>query len=264
MKPFKGRARSRQRGATAVVVAVSLMLFMAVGALGVDVTKLVGKRQEVQNALDSAATAGAQWLPDNPAKAELDAKKFAALNSPGLVPTTELRCVVAFLTTKGAPDWATAQTQCDITSKSYDPVNCSETICALPCTADKRCNTMVVRAVEDVDYDFGPIIGYPTGTTGVMVAAACRGTCGTSTPNPMNVVLMADRTASMEADDIDSMKEGILSMLPTMTRAQQYLAFGAIHKSVTVDGCVTKVSWKVGAGAPDGLHQRRRYQEPGW
>lgn len=244
MKPFQGRGKSRQRGATAVVVAVSLMLFMAVGALGVDVAKLVGKRQEVQNALDAAATAGAQMLPDNPARAQLDAKAFAALNSPGVVPTTELRCVVAFLTRTGAPDWATAQTQCNITSHSYDPANCNEVICALPCTVTDRCNTMVVRAVEDVDFDFGPIIGYPTGTTGTMVAAACRGTCGTSTPNPMNVVLMADRTASMEYPDIPTMQDGIRSMLPTMTRSQQYLAFGAIHKSVTVDGCVTGVPGK--------------------
>ena len=109
---------------------------------------------------------------------------------------------------------------------------CNESICAFPCDPAKGlCNTISVWDSKLVKYDFAPVIGYKEGNTGVIVSTACKGSCGTEVPNPMDVVIMADRTASMEYDDRASMKTAILESLKTMNPAMHYAAFGALHKS---------------------------------
>lgn len=251
----KRTRRRNEQGAVAVVVAISLTVLMAAAAVGVDLARLVYERGALQNALDAAATAAVQKLPTNALQAVIDAKVFASNNmvAAGLGtinPQTALRCVVASNGDKDnpVPDWATVASQCGITSHAYDILTCNESICSLPCTTSQSCNTIIVKYDKTVNYSFGPAIGIPTGQTGAIVSAACRGLCGKASPNPMNVVVMADRTASMDGDDITSMKGGIEEMLTDMTRTQQYVAFGAIHKSVTIGNCVTKVPGKGRSG----------------
>lgn len=249
------RRRRSERGAVAIVIALSILVLMGAAAVGVDVSRLVYERQQLRNALDAAAAAGAQQLPGDALAAIQDAEDFASANMVSanlgaITPNVALRCVVPLNSATNAPDWVTAASQCGITSHAWDPLTCNTQICSLPCTTSQFCNTIVVRHEKQVDFSFGPAIGIPTGTTGAITSAACRGACGASVPNPMNVVVMADRTASMSSAHITQMKAGINGMLTTMTRTQQYVAFGAIHKSVTRNGCVTKVPAK---GAPVGL-----------
>jgi Flp pilus assembly protein TadG len=248
MKAIKRlRAARREKGAVAIVVGLAMVMLMTAAALGVDISKLVYERQQLRNALDAAAAAGAQQLPGDPDQAISDAKNFAAANNAGVVPSVSLRCVVGYNSSTASPDWVTVASQCGITNKVFDAANCNTFICSIPCTVDDSCNTIVVSANKTVDYTFGPAIGIPTGRTGAITSAACRGSCGTIVPNPMNVVVMADRTASMDSADITQMKTGINNMLKTMTRTQQYVAFGAIHKSLNRNSCVTSVP-KNGAG----------------
>ena len=100
---------------------------------------------------------------------------------------------------------------------------------------------------------FGPAINIPSGTTGAMATVSCRGSCGgEAAPNPMNIVVMSDRTASIVGartstvsssgavsgtgsdSNLSGLRTGLESMLKSMTPDQQYVAFGAIHKSRTV------------------------------
>lgn len=240
--------RERERGAVAIVVALCLVMLMAAAAVGIDVAKLVYERQQLRNALDAAAAAGAQMLPNNPDQAKIDAKTFFEANQPaGQAPplTISLRCVVGYDKTTNTPDWATVVSLCGITSKVFSPSNCNTSVCSVPCVpaAGISCNTIIVTAAKDVPYTFGPAIGVPTGSTNSMTSAACRGFCGTAVPNPMDIVVMADRTPSMASTDVTQMRGGIQAMLKDMTRDQQYVAFGAIHKSVTdTSGCITAVN----------------------
>ena len=233
-----------ERGAVAIVVAISMVALMGAAAIGVDIGRLVVERQQLQNSLDAAAAAGAQQLPNFPAAAIAEAQWFASTNMEAaglgsIVPQVALRCVVAWNTVSGSPDWTTASTVCGISSRVWDPLTCNEEICSIPCTVLNRCNTIVVKYDKRVDFVFGPAIDVPTGNTGTIVSAACRGFCGKAITNPMDVVVMADRTPSMASGDVVKMKTGIKAMLATMTREQQYIAFGAIHKSVSSGTCVS-------------------------
>ena len=239
----------RERGAVAVIVALMMVVIMASAALGVDIGKLVYERQQLQNALDAAATAGAMHLPNDPAAAIVDAQKFASDNMIGanlgsITPNIALRCVTSYNATTKSPDWATVVAVCGITSHAFDILDCNEQVCSVPCTVAFHCNTIVVKHNLTVQYSFGPAIGIPTGNTGTISAAACRGVCGTVTPNPLDIVVMADRTPSMAdgfttTDPITgsyktptgsfaSMKTGIQDMLGSMNQDQQYVAFGTI------------------------------------
>ena len=238
----------RERGAVAIIVALMMVVIMASAALGVDIGKLVYERQQLQNALDAAATAGAMHLPEDPAAAILDAQKFASDNMVGanlgsITPNIALRCVTSYNATTKSPDWATVVAICGITSKAFNITDCNEQVCSVECTVAFHCNTIVVKHNRTVNYSFGPAIGIPTGTTGTIVAAACRGVCGTVTPNPLDIVVMADRTPSMvdgwdsgsyktPVGSFDSMKAGIKDMLGSMNQDQQYVAFGTIAISV--------------------------------
>ncbi len=247
--------RRGERGAVAVVVAISLVMLMAAAAIGVDIAKLSYERQTLQNALDAAAAAGVMKLPDDPAAAVLEAQKFASDNMVGaqlgsITPSVALRCVTSYNTTTNSPDWATVLAVCGISDHSFDPLDCNEDagICSVKCTTSNHCNTIVVKYNKTVDYSFGPAIGIPTGQTGAVVSAACRGYCGTVAPNPLDVVVMADRTPSMAdgftttdtwtgvkystpTGSLANMKAGIQDMLGAMNQDLQYVAFGTIALS---------------------------------
>jgi Flp pilus assembly protein TadG len=232
-------ARRPERGAVAIIVALMMVVIMASAALGVDIGKLIYDRQQLQNSLDAAATAGAIHLPDDPAAAILDAQKFASDNMVGanlgsITPNIALRCVTSYNAVTKSPDWATVVAICGISSKAFNITDCNEQVCSVVCTVAFHCNTIVVKYNLTVNYSFGPAIGIPTGQTGTLVAAACRGVCGTVTPNPLDIVVMADRTPSMVDSNgsFSNMKAGIEDMLGSMNQDQQYVAFGTIAISV--------------------------------
>ncbi len=127
-------------------------------------------------------------------------------------------------------------------------MTCSQTLCAVPCALNAgpgnnwnagtsvynnreiQCNTMRVGAEEDVPFSFAPVLGVDEGSTGSQVSVACAGSCGEVAPNPLDVVVVADRTLSMSANR-DDLVDGIESMLQVMTPEQQYVALGAIGPS---------------------------------
>jgi len=57
-----GKSKARQRGAVAVVTAISLVMLLGFAALAIDIGNLLVARNELQNAADAAALAGAPCL----------------------------------------------------------------------------------------------------------------------------------------------------------------------------------------------------------
>jgi len=51
--------------------------------------------------------------------------------------------------------------------------------------------TFTVSASSTIDFFFAPVLGYNTGNTGAVRAAACRGFCGQAS-SPLDVVLVID------------------------------------------------------------------------
>lgn len=70
----------RNSGQTVVIVALTLPVLLGAVALGTDVTIFYFNWVQLQKAADSAALAGANWLPDNASQATTTANQFAQSN----------------------------------------------------------------------------------------------------------------------------------------------------------------------------------------
>jgi Flp pilus assembly protein TadG len=241
------RGERDERGAIAVLTALMMVVFLAVAALGVDITTQVNQRQKLHDTIDAAAHDGAYRLPTG-AQARSDALASAATNYPGApVPAVALFCVVASKLVGGI--WVVDTTQIPATCNpvsaggSYTGIPCNfkpgplPGICAIPCDgASDVCNTIRVTGQKPVPFSFAPVFGVTQGGTGAVTSVACKGSCGTIPPNPMDVAVVADRTSSMNVSGHDydaDLRDGILGMLSVMTPSQQYVALGTIGRSAT-------------------------------
>jgi hypothetical protein len=72
-----------EKGAVLVIVAIGMAAFLGFTALVTDVGLLHLNRAGLVNSADAAVLAGVQELPDNVAKAKLEAEKYLSHNNPG-------------------------------------------------------------------------------------------------------------------------------------------------------------------------------------
>lgn len=237
----------RERGAVALIVGMCMVMLLAAAALGMDIAKLSYERQAVRAAVDAAAQAGGYALPIS-ATATNDAKTFLIKSAPnlGLDPNlldVKFFCTIGVKPGTTLPDENQVPSICNpgaAWSHGQPATACNSEVCLLPCnTLSPKCNTIRVSYTKIVNYMFGPAIGIPTGTTGAISSASCKGSCGPGAPNPLNVVVVADRTSSMSSGDVSTMKTGLTQMLKTMTPDQQYVALGTIHKGPGTGTCQT-------------------------
>ncbi len=234
---------SAERGAAAVIFALLVPVLFGVLALALDVGKLVYEHQLLGNALDAAALAGATSLPDDPDSARTTAIAFAKANDSAADPAVTFWCVVA--SSGAAHTVSSGQVPNVCNPGAVAAAQCDDKICAIPCVpgSGHTCNTLTVTDDKDVPFQFGPVIGINSGNTGALAANACKGSCGSQIPNPMDIAMVADRTGSMSTANRNLMVAGIKSTLQTMTRDQQYVALGTIHRSKTSPGsCLTTPS----------------------
>lgn len=245
--------RDTERGVSAVILAISMTVMMGAAAIGFDIAQLYYAKQMVRNAVDAAAQVGAAQLPTDGTATYRNnlssaIQQMASLNYSDIAASGPNAVVVKFLcvvsNTSGtasvaSPNLAQIPYTCNPGSPGtgYDSasVKCSASSCAIPCDdATDICNAVQVSYTKKVAFVFAPAINIPYGTTGAVTTVSCRGTCGgQAAPNPMNVVVMADRTPSMSSSQLDGMKTGISGMLAAMNQSQQYVAFGALGISAT-------------------------------
>jgi hypothetical protein len=228
-----------QSGAVAIMFALLAFVLMGVAALGVDFASQVKERQTLQDAMDAGAQAGAYQLPVNATKSQTDAVKFATVTDAGATPSVTYYCVVASMASGSL--WILDSSQipsvCNPAAakvgSTYTGLKCNATICSIPCNpvAGDRCNTIRLADSKQVPFTFARAIGINSGGTGVVDSVACRGSCGTIPPNPMDVTVVADRTGSMSSTDVNAMITGIKSMLTVMTPTQQYVSLGTIGRA---------------------------------
>jgi Flp pilus assembly protein TadG len=237
------------RGASTVIVALLLPVLLGAAALAIDLSMLTLQRQNLTNALDSAAQAAAYSLPSDPTGARNVALAFAAANDPEANPTVTFWCIVA--STGSTKTVRSGEIPGTCNPGTISGARCNTSICAIPCTAGSghTCNAINVQDDKDVAFSFAPAIGINNGNTGSVSSTACKGSCGAAPPNPMDVVVVADRTGSMSAADRDLMVSAIKSTLQTMTKEQQYVALGTIHRSSPTAACVTAPSASATTGS---------------
>ncbi len=234
------RGKARERGASAVIVALLVPAIFAAAAMTIDLGRLINDRQALSNALDAGALGGAYLLPGDPAGARDAGVALAKANDPAANPVAVFWCVIASTGASKTPDTSQIPSVCNPGSTAG--AKCDENICAIPCAtgSGNSCNTMTLTADKDVPFAVAPAIGVNVGNTGSLSSSACVGSCGKTVPNPMDVVLVGDRTGSMSDSDRNAMVAGIKSTLQTMTKEQKYVSLGTIHKSKPTAGCATE------------------------
>ena len=244
-----------ESGVVAIIVAVLAMLILMFAAFAVDIGMQVNRRHQLNDTLDAAAQAGAYALPGSTSQARSEALAFAAAHDPSetgaLEPNVDFWCVIA--SKKVGSIYVIEPSQIPSTcypgpapytiNSNYGTsglrIACSSLLCAIPCETPitnlgipkVACNTIRVYQGRDVPFAFAPAGGINQGHTGNVISVACKGSCGTVAPNPMDVAIVADRTGSMSSSDVDSMEKGIKAMLEKMTPSQQYVSLGAIGRS---------------------------------
>lgn len=255
MVRFWARRRHDESGVVAILVALLSVVLLMFAAYAVDIGMQINRKQQLNDTLDAAAQAGAYELPGSATNAKVQALKFAEAHDPTekgtLAPNVDFWCVVASTLTSGVyqPDATQIPSTCYPGTSPYTAganykstgrkITCSKALCAIPCvepspnngTPKIACNTIRVYQGRVVDFAFAPAGGIQQGGTGNLISVACKGSCGTVAPNPMDVAVIADRTLSMDSDDVAEMVSGIKGMLKEMTPEQQYVALGAIGRS---------------------------------
>jgi Flp pilus assembly protein TadG len=254
MRHLLARRKRDERGVVAILVALLALLICMFAAYAVDIGMQVNTKHQLNDTLDAAAQAGAYELPGSSITARAQALAFATAHDPTetgtLAPNVDFWCVVASKVTAGlnVVDATQIPSTCYPGPAPYTVgatygdsrlINCSAVLCAIPCvepvsntgTPKIACNTIRVFQGRDVPFAFAPAGGISKGTTGTVVSVACKGSCGTIAPNPMDVAVVADRTESMALADVDEMVAGIKGMLQQMTPSQQYVSLGTIGRS---------------------------------
>ncbi len=241
--------KAKDRGATAVVIGLTLLLVMGAAAISFDTANLALQRQTLRNITDAAAQAGASYLPNDPAGAASAAIAYAHKYDPSFTPTVTLWCMVG--STGATKQVAAGHIPATCDPKGTTPytngvngVVCDEVLCAVPCNSGvsgARCNTVKIVGNKDVPFYFAPAIGINNGSTGSVSSVSCRGACGTLLPNAMDIAFVADRTTSLDSTVFSNMKTGISDTLKSMTPEYQFVTLGTIHKSSTSGSCKTNL-----------------------
>jgi Flp pilus assembly protein TadG len=237
------RRRGRGEGQILVLFTLVLIVLMGIAALVIDVGVLRRANQELWNATDAGALAGAEELPMDATRAATVGRRFATTNFPGVNPSdivVSYRCVVGDRNNDGMPDASDIPSVCDPGPSAGGSWRCANGICAAPCVPTQvnvTCNTLVLSSAVAVNYTFGRALGVNSGSTQQVLSAACVGPCGAAPSVQVDLVLIVDRTSSMSTADIQNARDASNSVLKLYDPDLQHIAFGILGPSSTTSSC---------------------------
>lgn len=243
---FVGRLRP-DVGAVTVIAALLMVVIMASMAFALDLARLRHERQLLQTAVDLGALAGAGKLPvQGSAEANAaiaTARRVALGNAPQLAGATldiSFRCVVTDPEGNGGADSTDVQFACgpDGGGGWFDGWSTRRGRAYHACDpfSSEKCNTIVLRAANFVQYFFAPVIGISQGSTGAVNGASCKGFCGQPS-SPLDVAIVIDRSRSMTDSDIANVKNAALSVLSFYDPSLQHVGLVGLPYHRTTDRC---------------------------
>jgi len=194
------RLRS-ERGQALVLAALAMVVILGFAAMAIDVGYWFSQKREVQKAVDAAALAGAQELPDDYVMAETVARDYLTKN--GITDTDTIS--VTFRCT------STYQIACNPGSGKWD--------------------TIVVEVERPAEAWFAKVFGIQEALIRDVRAAGCAGSCGGSPFQPVDVVQIIDRTGSMSDDDMDNAKDGARALLEYFNAEFQHVGLAVLPAS---------------------------------
>lgn len=232
---------NRKEEGQIIILFVLFFVLIGAGAIGsVDYGSYVHSRQRLELAVDAAALAGALELPastsEATAVAELYINKNASLVDLDDV-TTSFYCLLGDRDENGVPDSGDIPAVCDPgASASW---TCEDALCISPCApvSGNICNTMGVTASEDVELVFTSVLGLPPVQITASRTGACRGICGGAPGGAIDVMLIIDRSGSMDGSALDDAKDGALAVLEIFDPAQQHIGLAVLGAGRTSNRC---------------------------
>jgi hypothetical protein len=268
----------RQKGQILVLFELVFIVIIAFAALVIDIGILRNNKQTLINTMNAAALAGGSALPANGATGAatvntLINSSIKANDSLLVASSTGIgtRCMTGADPAIGICDY-TITYKCligvDSTNKPYvardvpgvcDPTHAvghtplasdfsgagnTRVAACRPDLGDK-CNTVVVAGAADTQYSLAPVVGINSGSTGMVVAAACNGPCGASPTVPVDLVILIDRTASMSTADVTATRNAANAVLGVYDPGVQRVGLGFIGPSSTSTTC---------SGSPTGIY----------
>jgi hypothetical protein len=239
------RDREQEHGQILVLFALVLVVILAFGAIVVDLGVLRNNRQILVNTFDSAALAGGTVLPVNGATEAAAAHDLIVANItanyPGLQEdsgyTITYKCLIG-VTDAGQPRIADVPVACNpAKALGHTPVAADfkgagpTRVSSCNPTSGDICNVVVITGSATTPFSLGPVVGVPSGSTGTVVSAACGGACGASMLTPVDVVLIIDRTGSMEGVDTDNARSAANALVSFYDPALQWLGLSLLGPS---------------------------------
>ena len=237
----RGQTREGERGQIMIVFTLVVVLLMALAAIVIDVSLLRTDGQKLQNALDAGALAAGHTLPvnkDTVAANKLVARNYTRVNYPGMPnanvpdPTPAYACLIGLDTATGLPRVSDMPLVCNVSFLANSPEwKCTTAVCWAPCDPVLHptdvCNTVILTSNVTQPYFFGRAVGVNSGNTGVITSAACTGVCGSLPLAPVDVVILLDRTGSMDdSASVDNLRSGARSALQAFDPKLQRIALG--------------------------------------
>jgi hypothetical protein len=249
-------ARDGERGQVIVLFAFFIVVLLGFAAVVVDLGVLRNANQNLWNALDSGALAGAASLPTDPTAARATGLQYADSNYPGAIPSgrmsTSFRCLIGDRNNDGLPDMSDIPLTCNPGTVAASAWRCARGICAAPCDPAEgdTCNTLVMTASVSVPFRFGGAVGVNDGNTQVVTSAACKGPCGSEPAALVDVAVIVDRTSSMNGVDTTNARNAADSVRKLYNPAAQWLSFGMLGPSNVGSGsCATTPASSIGSAA---------------
>ena len=242
------RRREDERGQIIILFVLALVVIMGFASLAIDIGVLRNANQNLWNALDAGALAGASQLPADGTNADAIARQYAATNYPGGLPagtTVTFRCVVGSL--GSTPRLSDVPAVCD--PGGGVTWTCNTAICVAVCEPANgdTCNTIVLQAAATVKYNFGVAVGVDSGTTGAVTSAACRGPCGQEPITPVDLEVVVDRTSSMSGVDTTNARNAADAVRKAYDPVRQWMALGCSVRGTNGGGCVVTPAGSIGS-----------------
>lgn len=198
----------QESGQGLVLGTLAMIVILGFAALAIDVGMFLHERREIQKAVDAAALAGAQKLPDSWTEAEADANEWLQKNgvdaSNGDSADFSFTCTSEF------------DIACDASKKRWD--------------------TIIVEAERNVPFHFAPVLGLDNLPVSAS-AAACRGLCGESPFAALDVMMVLDRTGSMSNGDMHNAQDAAKAILGVFEEGVHRVGLAALGPAKDTEDC---------------------------
>lgn len=229
---LQNRARHGERGQVLVLfIFISVVVFGA-AVIAIDLGTYVWERQQLEIAVDAAALAGGQELPESGSLARAKALEYVALNDPDVDPAnvnTSFRCLVGDRDDNGVYDPSDVPAVCNPGAGAAWA--CADKLCVALCNpfaGSNRCNVLDVQASKEVSLNFTRVLGLPPLLLTASANGACKGFCGTAPTAPLDVVIVIDRSVSMSSSSLADAKSGARAVLEYFDPEFQHVALAVL------------------------------------